>query len=717
MGQADAGGLAAARGRPPPGGLTSGGSSMSRSYRGARPAGSRAELIREHEARTPGPVQVGRLAELAGVPAGELEGKTVAELAAARIIEPWPLGFELVCGQVVQVQADGNHPVAGATVNVYNTECDWLWFFPPDWPWSWGFRFGYCTTELIASRVTDSCGRFCVAVPRWDIEFVREWIQERWCFPEILRRPSVQDVLAAQGGAPAPGPGNSPDPAALARLLDGREDLAAAIGPQAVAAIRAAALNRVVGGPVTELADALAGPAFGRAVPAPVPAELRGLGPVRARAALAGRLGLRAQAAEAASEAAELDLAAPYGPFLRCIDVEVPVWVPFFSVPDISFEVTQELGGGTEVIYSGAFDVLGEPPLVNIELDANQAAVASPFPGCAPAGVVCEDEPAIVSLGYMGTDPAWLDPALGFGTLMNKPNATPDTPSTAPVCYGVPIFGCVPGAEWYRVMARFAPGSSGLVTDSAGDLIPVPSSAFGTALPVTGPPWQVWNGTTLSPLISADGDGWYSTTYLNAPWSPENLLVNWFPADGVYQLYVETGAGSPGAISVTGTSEVVPLVVDSTPPSWTLTPVSWNYVGSSEVTYFGPADDCYVINRSEQAIEVSIAYTVSATHLYSASLTPTGCSPSDVVLVSTDPAGVGYIYDGPLDNSVSGTAVYQIPAGIPDGCYSWTLTAVSRAFSPNRSSGLVENDGEPWNYVQTPVYVTPTTSIAVVTSA
>jgi hypothetical protein len=147
---------------------------------------------------------------------------------------------------------------------------------------------------------------------------------------------------------------------------------------------------------------------------------------------------------------------------------------------------------------------------------------------------------------------------------------------------------------------------------------------------------------------------------------------------------------------VTGTSATVPLVVDSTPPSWTLVPVSWNYVGSAQVNYFGPADDCYVINRDGQAIEVSVAYTVTATHLYSVSLAPTGCSPADVTLINTDPAGLGFVYDGPMDNSLSGTAVYQIPAGVPDGCYSWTLTAVSRAFSPNQSSGLVENDGFPW---------------------
>jgi hypothetical protein len=701
-------------------------------YAGGR---SQADVVREYEEREPNSLQLARLADLAGVPVAEVEGKSIARLKTELVIDPVLFQFERVCGQVVKVDpvTGLKYPVIGATVTVNDLECDWLWFFPPGWPWSWGFRWPRCVSVPIGSVRTGPCGEFCILIPRWDIEWIRRWILERWCFPEILKRPTVADLLVPRlPGVPAPNP---PDPAALARVLGARADLAAAVGPAAVQAIREAGRTRAVGALTTGLSDVLAGRAFARPVPAPVPAELRALSAAHASRALSERLGLRAAQDE-------LDLSAPFGPFLRCVDVEVPAWVPFRSVPDINFVVTQETGGTEQVIYDGAFDAAWDtfPVPLNVELDVAQSAVASPVAGCGTQGIECADEPAIVSIGLLDVAPGdgYLDPGgSGFAILMNKPDAMPDTPSTAPfesaVSGYLPLYGCVAGAEFYRVTAAFA-DSDGLTTPwTSGPMTPLPASAFGPATPVIAPqPWQVAPlAGPPSPPIVPDADGWYPATYLAD--YPQNLLVNWDPSDGVYQLTVETGAGAPGSVTPTGSSgPPVTVVVDNSPPSVTFQPVSWNYAGSSgPATVFSADDGCFIIERASQDIEVQLAYTVTARHLYSVSLRPDGCAAGDVTV--TDSGGLtastvpgeqnylSYVYDGPFDNSLpdtalTGTVTYTIAGDTPDGCYSWTLFAYSRAFSPNASQGLSDVNGSAWNYVQTPVYADPFISIAVVTA-
>ncbi|MGD0701492.1 MAG: hypothetical protein ABSA02_16610 [Trebonia sp.] len=692
---------------------------------------SQAELIREYENREPNSLQLARLADLAGVPVAGLERKSIATLKNELLINPILFEFELVCGQVVKVDpvTGLKYPVTGATVTVNDLQCDWLWFFPPGWPWSWGFRWPRCVSVPIGSVQTGPCGEFCILIPRWDIEWIRIWIQERWCFPEILKRPSVADLLAPQ--LPGAGAPNRPDPAALASLLDAREDLAAAIGPAALAAIRDAGRTQTLGALTTGLSDVLAANAFTRPVPAPVPAELRALSPAQARESFSARLSLR-------PTGSELDLSLPFGPFLRCVDVEVPIWIPFFEVPDINFVVTQQIGGTDQVIYDGAFDAAWDtwPAPLQVELDVAQSAVASPVPGCPPQGIECEDEPAIVSIGLLDVAPAdgYLDPGgSGFAVLMNKPNAMPDTPSTAPfesvVSGYLPLYGCAAGAEFYRVMASSA-DSDGLTTlEADGSMTPLPASAFGPATPVIAPqPWQVAPLTgPPSPRIVPDVNGWYRSTYLTD--YPQNLLVNWAPSDGVYRLTVETGTGTAGSVTPTGVSSPpVVVVVDNSPPSVTFWPAGWKYASSSgPFMSFTEDDGCFIIERSGQDIEIQLSYTVTAYHLYSICLVPDGCAVGDVTVTDSGglaadvcPGGLGYIYDGPFDNSLpdsslTGTVTYTIAGDAPDGCYSWTLWAYSRAFSPNASQGLTDVGGSAWNYVQTPIYANPSLSIAVVT--
>ncbi len=221
-----------------------------------------------------------------------------------------------------------------------------------------------------------------------------------------------------------------------------------------------------------------------------------------------------------------------------------------------------------------------------------QFAVASPFPGCQPQGIGCENEPAIVQIGYLDVNPSYLDPATGFAIRMNKDSGG-DVPSTAPFQGVLPLFGCAPDAQFYRVMASYA-DSSGLVFDSSGSVVPRASRSGRCA-----PRRRAGRG----------------------------------PGPAGRDARGELPAGPPG------------LVVE--PP------------------------------------------------------------------LSND---LRHIYDGPTDNSIGGTVTYKISADAANGCYSWTLTAFSRAFTPNDSAGLTDMGGFAWNYTQTWIWSNALTSVGVITT-
>jgi hypothetical protein len=659
-------------------------------------------------------LQVERFASLTDLPTDEIAGASIATLTERLEwrVDPWWFLFVRVCGQVVKVDpvTGLKYPVAGATVQVRDVDCDWFWLFPPHWPWSWGFRFGPCEWEELASTTTDECGRFCVWIPRFDIDWIVRWRSQRVCFGEILRRPSVADILTPHL-PPSPNP---PDPESLSALLESRADLASAIGPAHSEAILAAARSHTVGAPTSRLEGVLKANAFGRTVPPPVPAELRVLDPADAHIALANLAGVEARSR------AELDLAQSYGPFLRCFDVEVPEWVPFFSVPDIVFVVTQDVDGDgdEEVIYDGAFDLpWGVWPVADVELDASPTAVASPMPGCVPP-VSCETQATIYSVGFMDVlDPEYFDATSGFARRMNEP-APPTTPpsSTAPLCETLQLFGCtdVKSAKYYRVLCEYAVGD-GLT----------PPAAFGAQLPLIPPPWQVVSlppSSTPQTVVPVDGEGWFSI--LGPDWTPIDLLMVWSPpANGVYRLTLQVGTGTPGSITSIASAESNPLtiVVDNGYPIVSFKATGWKYASVAGWTPFTPGDPCLLIERaSKEAVVVQLEYSVSAAHLFSASLTPGGCGVSVPEKSGASPKDPtvpgGYRYDGPFDNSLSGVAEYRVDGDQPSGCYTWTLTAYSRAFSPDDPSGLDVNPSSKlaWNWVSLPIYVDPSISVAIV---
>src|SRR5262245_60562946 len=81
-------------------------------------------------------IQVSRLAKLTGLPAAELSDRSIASLSERYrwTVNPIWFLFERVCGRVVKVDPGTGvkYPVPGATVNVVDVDCDWLWYFPVD---------------------------------------------------------------------------------------------------------------------------------------------------------------------------------------------------------------------------------------------------------------------------------------------------------------------------------------------------------------------------------------------------------------------------------------------------------------------------------------------------------------------------------------------------------------------------------------------------------
>jgi len=113
------------------------------------------------------------LEEMAGIDAEELVGETAAGVQdRLELRVDWEsLFFRRVCGRVVKPDPETGdlQPVPNATVHVEDTDCSFLGYFPEPWPWGWFFPLR-CRREEIATVRTDECGRFCVLVPRWEID-------------------------------------------------------------------------------------------------------------------------------------------------------------------------------------------------------------------------------------------------------------------------------------------------------------------------------------------------------------------------------------------------------------------------------------------------------------------------------------------------------------------------------------------------------------------
>ncbi len=650
-------------------------------------------------------IQGRRLARLTGLPTDELVGRSVGELAGEfrwRFNPDWFL-FEQVCGQVVKVDPTTGlrYPVPGATVDFIDRDCDWLWYFPIDWPWGWIFPWGICENETLATTTTDACGNFCVWIPRFEIEWILWWRKERVCFPWLFHRPSIGDLLQhiQQQGViqqPPVNP-NPPDPAPLVSLLGDRQDVITAIGAGTAARLQAGVNSKAVGASSSVSRSLLNTPAFTEPVPPPLQHELRRLHEQGDRRELAERLNLDPKRAE------KLDLGKWYGPYLRCFDVYFPEWFPVFEVPDITIEVTQDTDGDgdQEIIYDQAFGAPWAIPTPNLELDATPFALALPSPGCGP-DFPCGDEPAIQTIGLMPVDSGYVEGTHGFATRPNPARASghecgvPTYPSTAPFEGTLQLYGCVHigDATHYRILKEFAPG------DGLGG-----APVFGAAQPLM----EQWHVYHFGPFVDQvqqpiNSDGWYPI--LDDTWSPVHLLMNWNPgAMGSYRLTLETGKLSGGAVTLEATAPQVVFFVDNTAPTVSWDTLQWRYQG--DVAWNPVSFVCPLIARDpSRAIEVQVGISVVASHLRGVVISAGGCGGA-----APSPASVDHWHANEVDNSWSDSTIYTIPAHAQAGCYGWTVTASSRAFNP---AGFDNGLALDWLYDPLDVYVTPSISVAII---
>jgi hypothetical protein len=668
-------------------------------------------------------MQTQRLASLANVQATELEGLTIAQASERLkwIIDPQLFWFREICGKVVKRDpiTGGEYPVPFATVNVQDTECNLISYFPVRSPWTWHFPL-FCRRETIATVKTDQCGNFCVWVPRFEIEWILRWRERRLCFPVIFNRPTLKDLIPPLQQTPVRTPGH-PDPGSLNALTGFSPSTIEAIAGKAAGQL-AEKVSRLQAsqslGALNLLgADLLNRRAFDTELPPPLPPEFQhALGGRAAaaegasahdgvRAAVAHKLGLNPAAI------ATFNPARFMGPFWRCIDIFLPEWQAIFEVPDISFEVTQDINGDgdQQVIYDDPFGT--DWTTNNVTLVASSIAVATN--ACGAPEVPCGDVPAILFAGEMPLDnPAYFNGTTGYVVRVNRPangdgSVAPVAsdltrpPAQTPFCETVQLFGCVNvevegvAAQYYRVLQSFNGGPYAAITGLAWDIFTFPG------------------GTPVA--ISADAAGWYEVLSNPDDFHPARMVLEWpTPLLGECTLKLEVADGAKNSI---GQSAPVPIQVDNTRPSINFTTLSWKFVGAPDSSLTNLlAAPCPIIRRGviPQDIEVVFAANVMANHLRDSSIGVSGCGGGDFVLETTVPGTETYHwYTSPGDNSVLLNGRFTLAATSLDGCYSFNCEANSRAMNPSGADGgnLIPPD---WYEDVVYLYATQSVSVAVI---
>jgi len=668
-------------------------------------------------------LQVARLSALTGVAAGELKGGTTAKIAEKLKwqIDPELLFFRRICGQVVKTDpATGiDYPVPFATVYVEDTDCNFLGFFPVESPWLWLFPI-FCHREVIATTKTDACGRFCVWVPRFDIDWILRWRLERYCYWDIFRKPTIQDLLdhlklpplIEQPFPPRPGPG--PDPGPLASRESVLQHLEPLLGRERAQQLRSASGTAQFGRQSASVQQLLNQPAFTTPVPPPLSEKFHVSRTKSAHETLAAEVGV---SGEISRQIANFNPQRFVGPFLRCHTVLVPEWIPILDVPDITFRVGQDVdGNGTEeTIYSESyFDVRWNAGAIpDVKLHASPIAVAAPVPAdspmCQQVEVPCET-PAIVLAGLYplhnlgGGAPPYLDSTTGFARRPNRPHPhafpsevlPPGTLATAPFTGVLQLYGCNQraGAKYYRVLYAFTPPGG-------------PTSAVTPFLNLTWPLWR-WVGSPghLEILnVSPDTLGWYDIIPDSDQWLPSHLILNWpTGSTGLYQVQMEF---ANAAKNVIGGSQTPPIgiYVDNTGATSAITEIRWRVQGEAGWTNHPPLSRvCAIVPRPTGAIlEFRVTYQGSALHLRDLGLGGSGCGSGDPAALAapnwSDPptpavngAGVSlspyaHWHTGPLDNNVSRAAIFSLAASALQGAYDFSLTVNSRAFNPAGGDG------------------------------
>lgn len=661
----------------------------------ARPAAEVSKLLDLEPDRLPVTERRAKyLAELAGVEAKAIAGKTIAEVHEKLRwrLDPRLFFFRRVCGQVVKRDpvTGALLPVPNATVHVEDTDCNFLGYFPKPSPWVWLYPWG-CRREEIATVRTDACGRFCVYLPFWDIDRILRWRRLRVCLWELFR-PRIRDIVVPRipepRVGPIPGPGPWPDPPRIRRIAaEDIERLRDVAGDTVVRRLEAASELGLQGERMTGLDDLLDEPLFAGAMPPPLPEGFVAGKEMRDLQALASGHGLQLE---------KLDFRAFVGPFLRCWDIFLPVWQFVLDVPDITFRVTQDYDndGVEEVIYSeGFFDVRWDSGSIpDVTLEASALAVATQH--CGPVvEIPCGNVPSIETAGYLDLEPAYHDDTHGYGLRVNRPTAAGDypppphtgiasaVPANAPYAGNLNLHGCarIGTATHYRLKYEYRASEA---------------DPWGTPTTFLGITWMAPRQGPGAPIpFVPDGDGWYPIVDAAILVHP-NWLLPWYTpgqSDGFYRLELELGRLTGGVIHSDGTSAKRVFRVDNMDPSasflevrWRLATVAgpWNDMNST-VVLPAPANTCPAIHRpAGHDIHLRVVWTASATHLRDATLVQSGCGGGGLVMLDGGVEAYRHWHTGPLDNNVSQTNHYLLPASRPPGCYTLGIHAWSRAFNP-----------------------------------
>ncbi len=666
-----------------------------------------------------GRLQAARLSDIVGEPAEKLAGRSYAALHEELRwrIEPQLLMLRRICGRVVRRNPETGalEGVPNATVHVEDTDCSFLFYNPSGWTyWSWLYPFN-CRREVIATTVTDECGRFCVWIPAWEIDWILRWRRVRRCFPTFFR-PRLRDVIERdilpeilrvpdRVGPPIPpgGPlsgslslasggcdcGHDAEPRmdAALRRTDAIDRLREFAGPQAVERIAALARNDGFGAGSGELGAELETPTL--PLPPPLPEGLDGKELRREIGAdlpddLRQRIG-------------KIDLRRYVGPFWRCVDVFLPVWSTVLDVPDITFRVTQDVDadGDEETIYSeGYFDVRwnsGAMPSVLLEAGPN----AISTPNCDGPDIGRCESPTILTAGLMPLDGPHFDTGDGYARFVNRArsggtsSSARDLPTTAPMLQTVQLHGChrFDGAQHYRILRSYGGGSFTPVQDES------------------------WYAPRLGPgapfHIVPDADGWY-------PILPEGDLVfphwllnwrTWRYPDGRHDMRLELGDGSKNPIDQ---SPAVPIRIDNSAPVGAFTSVEWRHAGGG---WTALPTSCPVIRRQPGLdVELRVTCSASASHYRSAWVFATSCGGDALPRLDADSAYDNW-HTGPADNSWSTTARFLVGQDLDDGAYTVGINVYGRAFNP---AGGDTGPSSGWDYDWVYAATYPRRSIAIV---
>ena len=646
-------------------------------------------------------IQAKRFAALADVPVKDVAGQTLAALKEKYqwIIDPIWFLFEWVCGQVVRWDAaSGTYlPCPNCTVHVMDTDCDFLFYAPIDYPWLWGFPV-WCQQEELATVVTDECGKFCVLVPRFDIDWVWRWRVERYCFPEVLQPVSLGDLLTHLNVVAVQPPHIGPDPGPVEIAESGisLDRLASIAGRETAKQILASGASSGFGTLKTAATALMGQPAFHHRVAPPTSAALLELQKHHQKRGAGAVTELMRSSAK---RDYTFDINRYIGPFPRwnCEWIIERELVPVLEVPDITFWVQQDVyGTGTlETIYQDGYFQIGweSGPLDNVTLHAgcNARVVtncqAPPVQGC--------DQAEIQFVGLMPVTSSYID-SNGYGWRMNPPHADgatltgatrasvfppsvvppPDTPATAPFTGTLQLYGCIGNkkAQYYRLLYSYNGGAT---------------------VPFVGLDWYLDPTSGVGPPLHVvpDPSGWYPILSSPSSWWPPNELLDWptYPSypDGLYSVSLELGDGSKTGIYTTAP---IPFLVDNSANAPLFLSLAWRVAGTSTWNYF-PDFICPMVFRPKGTdLEFRVEYQVTMSHLLKLALYGSGCGGGVTIQTEaspdwSDPPNTddpyGHWHTNSADNTVHRAAIFFLPGAALAGCYGFTLDDYSRAFNPS----------------------------------